>query len=588
LPLHADAPPTRVLQNQQDRDNRTSDQNALLYSGPSSTNTTTGTNNPNPSTAPQGNPLGTHAANPSALVPAGEAPTAPEENPPAPPAPSGGNATAALTEEQEADFKALMPEGTEPLPSKPLTRTQAIAQALSMNYDIQIKSYDEEAAQALVRQAHGAFDPVFNAEGSYEDIRDPQDTQDFIATGGTPEDILNGMPRIFVENNQHYKIALDGKLPTGLQYEFKSQLDVLSNTLDKTSPLALFSPEYQSFTGVTLDQPFLRGFGTNVNNSEIQAAIVNKMAARYDVEDQMLTTVSQVLQSYFQLTYLTQELDAKRQDRDLGIKLVRDRFTALERGVVSSREINRSESALAEIIEDYTKAQNEVIDQQAVIQALVSKDEQAAGQFIYSPTTRMRVPQLRQTEDQLVTYALMHRPKYLSAKEKVEEQNIRIVYAKNQAWPQLDMKGTYGVNGLSAHFGNSYYRETLPQGPQWSIGLAFSVPFGNNDAEGKVDEVNARKQQAVLDMQQVELDTNLLIRKEVAIFRSDENRLRAMEVFSRTADDNLEDEEVRQEKGLSTDVDVLKYRRDSSEALARELAALADLNSAYVQIVPSS
>ncbi len=569
FPLYASPPvfpSTHVLQNQQDRDARTSDQNALLYG-----------NNPAPTNAP------------TTTVPSGSSVSAPDEtttttsnsgnNPN-----SGNSAANGMTAEQEADFNALLPTAINDLPAKPLTRTQAISEALGLNYDIRIKAYDEEAAQAVLRQAHGAFDPVFNAEGSYEDIRDPQNTQDFVATGGTPQEILDGMPRIFVENNQHYKVALDGKLETGLQYEFKSQLDVLSNTLNKTNPLSLFTPEYQSFTGVTLDQPFLRNFGTDVNNSEIRVAIVNKLAVRYDIEDQMLSTVSQVLQSYFQLTYLTKELEAKRQDRDLAIKLVRDRFKALEKGEISPREVNHAESTLAEIIEDYTKAQNEVINQQAILQALVSDDMNQVGHFIYTPTSTLKIPQLSQSEDQLVGYALLHRPKYLEALQKVEEQNIKLVYAKNQTWPQLDMKGTYGVNGLSSSFGNSYYRETIPQGPQWSIGLAFSVPIGNNDAEGKVDEITTRKAQSLLSMKQIEYDTNLLIRKEVATFRSNENRVRAMEVFARTAGDNLDQEQVRLEKGLSTDLDVLKYTRDATEAKARELAALADLNSAYVQI----
>lgn len=561
------APPsTHILQNRSDRDNRINDQNSLLYGNGSGANT-----NSDLSTQPT----------PNTQVPSGSSLGTPDQTTPPLDQESGkGNATA----DQEAELQSLLPSEAGELPARKLTRTQAIAQALSQNYDIRIKAYDEEAAQALLRQAHGAYDPVFHAEGSYEDIRDPQNTQDFVATGGIPQDILNGQPRIFVENNQHYKLALDGKLPTGMQYEVKSQLDVLSNTLNRTSPLSLFTPEYQSFTGITVDQPFLKGFGTDVNDSEIRAAIINKMAVRYDVEDQMLNTVSQVMQSYYQLTYLTQELEAKRQDRDLGIKLVRERFKGLERGQVSPREVNRSESTLAEIIEDYTKAQNEVINQQTVMGALISSDVNQVSQFIYTPTTHMSVPELHMTVDQLITLALIHRPKYLEAQAKVQEQNIKIVYAENQTWPQLDLKGTYGVNGLSGTFGNSYYREVIPQGPQWSIGLAFSMPIGNNDAEGKLDEIKARKKQAILDMKQIELDTSLLTRKLVATFRSDENRLKAMNVFADTAHDNFQQEQVRLEKGLSTDLDVLKYRRDATEADARRLAALADLNSVYVQL----
>jgi outer membrane protein TolC len=570
-------PSTHIIYNRDDRDSRAVDQNRLFYeNAPNATNNASVTNAP------------------STLVPSGQGVNAPDQTTTtgATPEAEPGSGTAngqpkSVTSEQEASLEELLPTETE-LPTHPLTRTRALADALAENYDIRIKVYDEEAAQSLIRQARGAFDPVFSAEGSYEDIRDPQNTQDFIATGGTPGDIVDDMPRIFRENNQHYKIALDGKTEIGTQYEFKSQLDVLSNTLNQTSPLALFTPEWQSFTGVTIDQPFLRGFGTDVNKSEIRAAIVNKLAEKYDVQDQVLSTVSQVMQAYYELTYLSEELEAKREDRDLGVRLVRDRFKALEKGQVSSREVNRVESTLAEIIEDFTKAQNELIDQQTVLAALISSDLDHVGEFVYQPTSEMAEPHLNMNVDQLVTQALLHRPKYLEARERVEEQNIKLVYAHNQTWPQLDLKGTYGVNGLSGSFGNSYYREVIPQGPQWSVGLSFSFVFGNNDAEGKVDEIQARKEQALLNLKQVELDTNLLVRKLVATYRSDEDRYRAMEVFSRTAEENLSDERIRLEKGLSSDLDVLKYRRDSTEAGARRLAALADLNVAYIQIMEAT
>jgi outer membrane protein TolC len=495
--------------------------------------------------------------------------------------PSEQNAPPTTAESELNDL--LQSSGTD-LPTKALTQTQAIAKALGQNFDIQVKTYDVNAAQAVVRQAHGTFDPVFNAEGSYEDIRDPQDTQDFVATGGTPLEILNGDPRIFVENNQHYKLSLDGKLPIGTQYELKTQLDVLSNTLDKTSPLALFTPEFQSFTGVTIDQPFLRGFGTDVNNAEIRASIVNKLVSRYELEDQMLGTVSQVLQSYNQLSYLTEELEAKRQDRQLGIELVEDRIKSLERGQISSRELNRAESSLAEIIEDYTKAQDEVINQQAILQALISNQSSDLGQFTYLPVSPMPRPQLHQSVEELLVEALTHRPKYLEAKSKVEEENIKLVYAENQKWPQLDLKGTYGVNGLSSSFGNSYYREIVPQGPQWTVGLLFSIPFGNNEAGGKYDEEIARKEQSLLAMKQIELNTDLVIRKLVATIQANQYRLTAMHLFSKTAGDNYDEEQTRLEKGLSTDLDVLKYHRDFTEAHARERAAEVDLDNAFVQL----
>jgi outer membrane protein TolC len=574
------SPSTHILQNRADREQRLEDRNQLLYTGAQSTNATSENATNSTTLVPSGSSVGEIDAGTNTVpqtAPSSKSAQNPESGPVMPP-------STMTSSPSETEFKTLLEASEHDLPMKAITQTQAIANALSQNYDIQVKAYDVEAAQAVIRQAHGTFDPVFNAEGSYEDIRDPQNTQNFIATGGTPTQILTGQPRIFVENNGHYKLALNGKLPTGMTYEFKTQMDMLSNTLDRTSPLSLFTPEYQTFTGVTVDQPFLRGFGTDVNGAEIRAAIVNKLISRYDLEDQMLGTVSQVLQSYNQLTYLTAELQAKREDKDLGLRLVQDRMKSLERGQISSRELNRAESSLAEIIEDYTKAQNEVINQQTILQSLISSQPTDVGQFTYLPISTLKTPELHASVEDLIGEALSHRPKYLEARSKVEEQDIKLVYAKNQKYPQLDLKGTYGVNGLSGSFGNSYYRETIPQGPQWTVGLVFSIPFGNNEAGGKYDEVKARKQQAVLAMKQIELNTDLVVRKLVATIRSNESRLAAMRIFAKTAREGFDQEQTRLEKGLGTDLDVLKYRRDYTEAQARELAALADLNNAFVQL----
>ena len=58
-----------------------------------------------------------------------------------------------------------------------------------------------------------------------------------------------------------------------------------------------------------------------------------------------------------------------------------------------------------------------------------------------------------------------------------------------------------------------------------------------------------------MNMKQIELNTDLLIRKLVATIHADEDRLNAMRLFSRTAQNSFDQENTRLEKGLSTDLD---------------------------------
>jgi hypothetical protein len=259
----------------------------------------------------------------------------------------------------------------DPLPEQALTLEEALAASLSNNLDLEVKRIDRRLASDVIRQARGAFNPVVNIDAEFEDIRDPQNTQEFVQTGGNQLLLNANEPRVFKEENWRYKVSLEGKLPTGTQYELFTQYDVLTNTLNQSSALSLFTPEFGSFTGITLTQPLLRGFGTDVNLAEIRVARKNKIISELEVRASMLQTVGETLQAYFDLAYMVENLEFKRKERDLAEKIIGEKREQLEKGQVSPREVNRSESALAELIEDLTLARNEVIQQHTKLQSLI-------------------------------------------------------------------------------------------------------------------------------------------------------------------------------------------------------------------------
>ena len=48
------------------------------------------------------------------------------------------------------------------------------------------------------------------------------------------------------------------------------------------------------------------------------------------------------------------------------------------------------------------------------------------------------------------------RPEYIATRKKIEREKIRVAFAKNQRWPQFDLKGSYGLNGLEDSVGSSW------------------------------------------------------------------------------------------------------------------------------------
>ncbi|MEM6886168.1 MAG: TolC family protein, partial [Verrucomicrobiota bacterium] len=477
----------------------------------------------------------------------------------------------------ESDDAAYQLPEVEELKELPIQLDEALARALEHNLEVQIKTLDSELANDLIRQARGAFNPEFKIDLEYEDIDRPQNTQEFIETGGNAN-LLSGEPRIFEENNWRYKISLEGKLPTGTEYELFSQQEILSNTLSRTSALSLFTPEFQNFTGITLTQPLLRNFGTNVNLAEIRVARKNKRISELEMQDAMLNTISQTLIAYYDLVYVVEEMRLKEIELDLASDLTLEKREQLEKGQISPRDLTRAESALAEIIEELTQARNQVFEKQTVLQSLLTDIRIPDASTIYAPSTSLPVPEVNFDLNMLLAEAAEHRPAMKIARHTVEREDIRLVYAGNQIWPQLDVKATLGRNGLSANLGRSY-RQSISsgQGNQWSVGFEFSVPLWNDTAIGQKQEAEHRKEQSVLQLKQVEVNTSLLIQQLLAIIDSNYQRLDAMQLFKNNASRSMEQEEIRLEKGLSTELEVLKFRRDLNRARVRELAARVDI-----------
>jgi outer membrane protein TolC len=88
----------------------------------------------------------------------------------------------------------------------------------------------------------------------------------------------------------------------------------------------------------------------------------------------------------------------------------------------------------------------------------------------------------------------------------VKQENLRVAYLKNQRLPQLDLKASYGLNGLSSNVVQSMDDWATREYPAWSLGFEFRVPLGGgikerNELEagrlGKIRALSALKEAEV-------------------------------------------------------------------------------------------
>jgi outer membrane protein TolC len=97
-------------------------------------------------------------------------------------------------------------------------------------------------------------------------------------------------------------------------------------------------------------------------------------------------------------------------------------------------------------------------------------------------------------------------PDYLSRKSQALAENIRLAYAKNQLLPQLDLKGSYGLNGLGSDVGDSFEDVRGADYPAWSVGVELRIPVtGGMKERNEYKAAQLNRQKALISIKEAEV-----------------------------------------------------------------------------------
>jgi len=97
-------------------------------------------------------------------------------------------------------------------------------------------------------------------------------------------------------------------------------------------------------------------------------------------------------------------------------------------------------------------------------------------------------------------------PDYLTRKHQAVAENVRLAYAKNQRLPQLDLKGSYGLNGLGHSPDEAHEDLYDTQFPAWSVGLELRIPVtGGIRERNEYAAAKLSKEKAIINLKEIEV-----------------------------------------------------------------------------------
>lgn len=382
-----------------------------------------------------------------------------------------------------------------------------------------------------------------------------------------------------------------------------------------------FRSTVNPFTNSSLDliitQPLLQGFGLALNNRTIRIAKNNIKAADYVFRQQVINTVANVVQLYWNLVAANSTVGVRTQAVTVAQKLYDDNQKQVEIGTLAPIEVVRAEAQLATAQQDLVAAQSAVLQLEAVLKSALSRNGladaaiQSARVVATDPIHIPEVEQIQPVQD-LVSTALDNRPDLAQSRIQIDNAQIVLTGTRNALLPTLNAIGNMRSNALvgqqntvlgpvSSQTGlvqtppiaDPYflggYGTVLGQlfgrnFPTYSIGLSLTIPLRNRAAQANVAT-------ATLNLRQ----NQLLVQRQINQIRVDvQNAMTAVNqaraqyqaaVKGRILEEQtLDADQKKLALGATTVYQVIQDQRDLTTAAAAEVTAQAAYSAARVQL----
>ncbi len=374
-------------------------------------------------------------------------------------------------------------------------------------------------------------------------------------------------------------------------------------------------PELSSSFTVRVRQRLLAGFGFGPNMRFIRIAKNNREISDVAFKNQIVATVSQIQNIYWDLVNAYEDVRVKQRSLSLADKTLSDNKEQVRIGALPAIEITKAENEVTSRNQDLIRAQTQLQLQELLIKNAVTRDidESLVAEAKVVPTDTMSFPEnepVRPVQD-LVTQALGARPELVQARIDLTNRTISRKAASNALLPQLDLIAWYGGSGLAGNpnpltgsvcgqpgapappdctpntrrgYGGAFGDAFDATNPDKGVGISLSIPIRNRAA--KADQIRSELEfrQAQMRLQQLKNQISIEVRN--AQFAVQQNRARvetakkARDLAART----LDIEQKKQVLGASTSNDVLAANRDLAVAESTLVAAMSDYMKSVVEL----
>jgi outer membrane protein TolC len=349
------------------------------------------------------------------------------------------------------------------------------------------------------------LDPTFSAQVNFGHSTQPQTNLGLVSTTS------------LVNVYRNYYFGFSQQFLTGTAYSFSYG----SNRYFLNSPNPILNPSINAYADLTITQSLLQGFSHTVNDRQIRVAKNNIKATNLTVKLQLVTTISAVLNLYWDLVAFNEDVRIKQQALQTAQRLLEDNKKRVAEGALPQLEVTRAAAQVSQSEENLLISRTNLAQQETVLKNALSRtgvQDPVFDAVHIVPLDSIQVPkqeEIRPVQD-LIQTAIQSRPEIEQTNINLLNSKLNLQGTKNALLPSLGAFVDLTNNALGGvanplyqgavdpYFvggaGNNLLQIFRRNFPSYSAGFQFNIPLRNraSQADYAMDQLKLRTEELQL------------------------------------------------------------------------------------------
>jgi outer membrane protein TolC len=405
---------------------------------------------------------------------------------------------------------------------------------------------------------------------------------------------------------RYYQVSYNQQFATGTSI----QGTYWTQHSNVNSPNNTLNPNTTGDIDFNVTQSLLQGFSHAVNNRNIRVAKNNIKVTNLNLKLQLITTVSAVLNLYWDLVAFHDDVRIKEQALATAQKLLDDNKEKVAAGALPAVEVTRAAAQVSASQEALLISQTNLAQQETVLKNALTRTgvENAGFDAIHVvPLDHIQVPAAEEVQpvQDLIETALQNRPELEQSRISMESSKINLQGTKNSLLPSLSAYVDVNNQGLAGALNPQYNNCCGPAGsifiggigamlaqefqrnfPNYSAGFAFTIPLRNRGAQADfaMDQLKLRQQE--LQLQRTVNQIRVEVKNAAVGLQQARLRYETAVDTRKLAEQSLDSEQKRFEYGATgSDVTtVILAQQELANDQAAEVQALAAYSHARIDL----